>query len=258
MRYEIRPMSFGEILDAGFRVVRDHAALLIGIASVVYLPLVLFMVWLEAVSATVGPTALILSGIPLVLFILVAQPVIAAAITFAVGEIYLGRTATFGASLRAGAAILLPLIGTALLTWIFVAGGLLLFVIPGIYLALAFLLVWQVMVLERTFGMTALRRSRTLMQGNLLRAVGIVVVGALIVGVLGSALQFVFGYVPIVGALGSGLAQAAGSAYTSTVGVILYFDIRCRKEAFDVEHLAQLVAAEAPESAPAGVPPPIV
>jgi hypothetical protein len=26
--------------------------------------------------------------------------------------------------------------------------------------------------------------------------------------------------------------------------VVLYFDIRCRKEAFDIQHLAQLVQAE--------------
>ena len=34
--------------------------------------------------------------------------------------------------------------------------------------------------------------------------------------------------------------------------VLLYFDIRCRKEAFDLEHLSQLVAGSEAPPAPIG------
>jgi hypothetical protein len=54
----------------------------------------------------------------------------------------------------------------------------------------------------------------------------------------------------MVAALGRGLAQAMGNAFTSAVAVVLYFDIRCRQEAFDLEHLARLVAAGAGEPQP--------
>jgi hypothetical protein len=43
-----------------------------------------------------------------------------------------------------------------------------------------------------------------------------------------------------------GLAVAAGASYGSAVLTLLYFDIRCRREAFDLEHLARLVARETP------------
>ena len=56
--------------------------------------------------------------------------------------------------------------------------------------------------------------------------------------------SLVFSFVPMVGPVFSGLASAVGTAYVSAVIVVLYFDVRCRKEAFDLEHLAQLVAAQ--------------
>jgi hypothetical protein len=240
MSYEIHAMSFTEILDAAFRVVRDHAVLLVGIAATVYVPLAI----LGALAGRPGPDGRPALGWLLVLMgiaSLLGAPVAFAAATHAVGELYLGRRTTIGQSLRVGTSILAPLLGTALLYYLAVGVGLLLLLVPGLYLGLCWLLVWQVMVLERRFGTAALRRSRELMRGHLLRGFGVVLVGGLVVGVLSTVLGLVFGAVPLLGPLGSGLANAVGFAYTTTVGVLLYFDIRCRREAFDLEHLARLV-----------------
>ncbi len=68
-------------------------------------------------------------------------------------------------------------------------------------------------------------------------------VGALIVSLLTSGIELGVGWIPVVGPIATGLSQALGFAYTSTLGVLLYFDIRCRKEAFDLEHLSRLVEA---------------
>ena len=38
MGYEIRAMSFAEIMDTGFRIVRRHFGLIIGIAAALYVP----------------------------------------------------------------------------------------------------------------------------------------------------------------------------------------------------------------------------
>jgi hypothetical protein len=81
------------------------------------------------------------------------------------------------------------------------------------------------------------------MSGHLLRGFGIMLVGALLVGLLSSGIELGLGWIPLVGPIATGLAQALGFAYTSTLGVLLYFDIRCRKEAFDLEHLSHLVEA---------------
>ena len=41
------------------------------------------------------------------------------------------------------------------------------------------------------------------------------------------------------------IAQAAANAFGTAALVVLYFDIRCRKEAFDLEHLARQVESDA-------------
>ncbi len=176
------------------------------------------------------------------LYAVVVSPIVSAAITFAIGEIYVGRSATVGQSLRVGASMLLPIAGTSILVGIAVMIGVVLLVIPGVYLFLCFLLVWQVMVLERRYGFAAMGRSRELMRGSLLRGFGITLAGGIIVSVVGGAIGLVVGHVPLLGPIGEGVARAAGVAYTSAVAVVLYFDVRCRKEAFDLEHLARLVA----------------
>ena len=47
----------------------------------------------------------------------------------------------------------------------------------------------------------------------------------------------------VLGVLGSGVVASVSGAYTAAVTVVLYFDIRCRKEAFEVEQLARIVEA---------------
>jgi len=249
MGYEIRAMSFAEIMDAGFRIVRRHFGLIVGIAAALYVPVAVLgtLVTPQAVpgagpwagAGTVGSIGFLIG---LGLYTIIVSPIVSAAITFAIGEIYLGRSATVGQSLRVGASMLLPIVGTSLLVGVCIILGLLLFVIPGIYLFLSFLIVWQIMVLERHYGFAAMGRSRELMRGNLLRGLGISVAGGIVVAVVGGAIGLVVGHVPLLGPIGEGIARSAGAAYTSAVAVVLYFDVRCRKEAFDLEHLARLVA----------------
>jgi hypothetical protein len=67
--------------------------------------------------------------------------------------------------------------------------------------------------------------------------------------VLSGVLGAVFKLVPVLGPIAQGFAQSLGVAYSAVVLVLLYFDIRCRKEAFDLEHLARLVEGRAADAA---------
>lgn len=253
MAYEIRTLGFAEILDMGFQLLRDHFVLLVVPAAVVYVPLALASAAVTPEAANRPEDLLGALGVVFALSLatLLAMPVVVAAITHAIGESYLGRSVTVGESFRVGLGMLLPLLGTWLLAGLAILGGFLLLVVPGIYLVLAFLLLTQVMVLERTFGTSALGRSRELMRGHMLRGFGILFVGGLLASFLTYGVQVGLGWIPLVGPLGAGLAQAVSFAYTSSLGVILYFDIRCRKEAFDLEHLSRLVEARTgPEALP--------
>jgi len=268
MRYEIRAMSFAEILDQGFRLVRYHSVLIVGLAATLQVPMAVMQEWaggsLVAHSVTTGRIA---GAVLALLGLVVIAPAVGAAVTFALGETYLGQPPTMGESLRRAFRILLPLTGTMLLVWLVIAGTAAVFIVPALllrfilsagmagplllaaigivtvtYVGLRFMLATQVMVLEHAFGVAALRRSVGLMRGNLLRGAGITFLGMLIVSVVGGVLQLALHFIPFVGPVGSGLARAAATAYTSAVLVVLYFDIRCRKEAFDLEHLARVVA----------------
>ena len=254
-RYEIRAMSLGEILDAGLWLLRDHARVLVGAAAVLHVPMALLL--------TAWPLLPVSAALMALVF-----PLVHAVVTWTVGEVYLGRPVSVPSALRAVWSLLLPLTGTMLLVWLFFAIAvtviMLASVITGmvagrfgaaaavivtapaffIYLGLIFALLAPVMVLERTFGPRALRRSRDLLRGSGGRALGAYLAGSVLANVLSGVVQMALGRVPVLGPIGIGLARAACVAYTSAVLVLLYFDIRCRKEAFDLEHLAQLVARE--------------
>lgn len=252
MRYELRALSFSELLDQGFQLLRNHFRLLMGIGLILYLPLGLLSALAQTAVGSGTPTVAVLVGILLsALAVLLIQPVVIATITFALGEVYLGRNVTVGAALRNTAGLLMPVMGTFLLYSVVVIIGLILLIVPGIYLMLILMLVTQIVVLERRFGISALKRSRELMRGNLARGFGITFTSFLLMMVVQTGVGLVLSGVPFVAPLATAVVQAAGFAFYSAVGVLLYFDIRCRKEAFDLEFLARSVEQRAAAGAAA-------
>lgn len=246
MAYEIRALSFSEILDQGFRLVRNHFILLAGAGLVLYVPLTFVSQWMaaEMETAASSPDAALrvgLIGMGIGLVSILLSPIVTAAVTYALGEVYLGRAVTLGQALRRATSVFLPLMGTFFLYTLAVAGGFILLIIPGLYFMLAFMLVNQVVVLEGRYGLNALKRSRELMRGNLARGFGVFAASFLIMAVLSTGVEITLISVPVIYPVASAVVQAAGFAFYSAVGVLLYFDIRCRKEAFDLEHLSRIV-----------------
>ena len=241
MSYEIRAMDFGEILDTGFRLLRNHFGLLLAIGLPETLP-ANFVTY--ALNASPGAAAVV-GARGAGLLMIVVGPLASAATIYALSESYLGRGTTFGEAISEAFGILLPLLGTALLTTIAIVVGFVLLIVPGIYLAFAFLLVYQVVVIERRYAVDAMSRSRELMRGHFLRAFGILIVVGLLSIVLSAAGGFVAIASPLVGVVVNSVVQAIYTAFNAAVLLVLYFDIRCRKEAFDLEHLASSVAGHA-------------
>jgi hypothetical protein len=235
--FEIRELSFAEILDTSFRLVRDNFLLLVGICAVINIPM--------QVAINSLPPATLQRGAGIFIVLLISLPLslfVAAVLTFAVGELYLGRPVSIGQAYRQALGIFLGLVGTLLLADLAIMGGFLLLLLPGIYLIIAFILINPVVVFERKLGTKALGRSRELMRENYLRAIGIFFVSGILSGVINFALALAFGFLPwLLRGLAQGVTASVVSAFASTALVVLYFDIRCRKEAFDLEHLARLV-----------------
>ena len=242
MAYNIRPLSFAEILDRAFRVFRDHFSVLVGISAVLWLP--------YGAILAVGNTSHVVSGIAELIFLLLF-PVMSVALTAAVANVYLDRPITVGDAYRSIRVILTPIVGTYLLLYLLAILGFIALVIPGLYLMTCWSLAAPVMIVEHTFGMTALRRSRQLITGVWWRTFGVFFVAGLIVEVPAGVLQLFWSFIPLFGPILTAGTSAIAMSYSLVVLVIYYFDRRCRTEDFDLRFLAEQIRSDTAAASPA-------
>jgi hypothetical protein len=242
LAYNIRPLSFAEILDRAFRVLRDHFSVLVGISAVLWLP--------YGAILAVGNASRVVSGIAGIAFWLLF-PVMSVALVAAVANVYLDRPISVADSYRSIRVILTPIIGTYFLLYLLVALGFIALVIPGIYLLICWNLVAPTMIVEDRFGMTALRRSRQLVTGVWWRTFGILIVAGLIAGVPAGVLQLFWSFIPVFGPILTAGTKAIASSYGLVVLVIYYFDRRCRIEDFDLRFLAEQIRSDTAAASPA-------
>jgi hypothetical protein len=264
MTYDIRPLSFGEILDRAFRVYLDNFALLFGIAAVVWIPSGLIL----ASGALIGPNAAnLLNG----LFLLILAPLMHAALIDGVAEAYLGHPtgiadayqsirpifwSYFGTFVILGLLFLIP--GAIIVGLGFMGGhglfalAIIVFGVLAMYFAVLFAFIGPVAIVERHFAMSALRRSRELILGSWWQTLGILVTAGLIAEVPAAALRFLWAFIPFIGLILTALTQALSSTYSAVALTVYYFERRCRVEDFDLRLLAEQVRSQsAPTMTPA-------
>lgn len=251
MEPHARARSVGEVLDAALDLVRRHALLLIGLAAMIHVPLALMLSPLDSAQAGGDPFAALRRAVPALLYATLAAPILGVALIAALGELARGQRTDFGAALRSGLARLLPfawastlvfglvliastpLIAVAML-WPTLGGlvraaGIAAGLALPLVVVLRYLLLGQVVVIEGATGVASLRRSAELVRGSVLRCFGILLLGGLITGLLGGGVRMALGWIPVAGALFTGLAQSVGLAYTTALAVVLYFDQRAQR-----------------------------
>jgi hypothetical protein len=237
---EYRATPVREILASSWSLFRDHFGVLFGIAAVLAVPVAilgLLGTGLEEAVTSAGtdaPVSLaaVYAGLALLTGIVVS-PLVGCALVFAAGELRLGRPVTIGSALRAALPRIFGISGTFLLATIATLVGLLLLILPGLYLVLAFVLWPPVVMFEGRAGVDALGRSQELMRGSMLRllAVYCVLVGIGLLLILPATLLSAF---PLANVLGSALLQALGMAYNGALVVVLYFNARASKDTPEV------------------------
>lgn len=256
MAYEIRPMSIGEILDTGFRLLRNHFGLLFGLAAIAYVPMGILSQLMVGFTTgdpeQVALMPLLVTSLLLLLVVGILYPLVSTAITLALADVYVGRPTGVGDALRQTWSILLPVVGTSMLIGLFLMLGFIALVLPAIWLIFSYWVSAPVMVVERKFGMDALRRSSDLMRGNKGRALVLGLVVGVLQMVVSTGATWALSAWPLVNGIASTLVGMVIIGFLTATNVVFYFDVRCRKEAFDLEHLAQLVEQRgAPAPAPA-------
>jgi hypothetical protein len=227
----LRPRSTGEILDAAFQIVRAHFVAIAIAVSVLMSPLVVMRLLLPLGA---GPLLDRLSN----LFYMAAG----AAVVVMVSEAYLGRVPDRRAAVGEVGRRFFSVWGASIIQGILIVIGLLLLVVPGfIFAAWTFAMIAAVMLEGKRAG-EAFTRSRELARGNVGRilitmAVAYVIFFAVVIG-----MSIVVEYLPIMSVAGERVLTAAmelvaalGYVLIPAVGTVLYYDLRIRNEAFDVE-----------------------
>ena len=194
---------------------------------------------------------------------LILLPFSVGAVYRAVTDVALGRPATIGAVLRETLARYWPLLGLVGLGILLFIGwaiaeliGFVLLVIPGlavfcaaVYLGVRWSLVVAAMMAEDIGPIRGLGRSWNLVRGSWWRTFGILLVVGILQTIISYALFILFGLIAAVFStgdfqaalvqVGSTLLSAVVSPITTIAVVLLYFDLRVRKEGLDLDQLAQ-------------------
>jgi uncharacterized membrane protein len=245
----LRPLTVGEILDTSFSLYRRHFTALATVALICTgVPLVLRL-FLEAAGGIFSNLALaLLYGISLVVLNLVAT----GATVFIVSESYLGRPISAREALDRATPYIGRILVCSLLLALVVGLGLLLLLIPGIILAVGLALAIPAVVLEpRSSASAALSRSWELTRGARWRIFGLGVTLLVLLyipvfaitgllawlvspgqAVIGSASVLMIGVLAV-----SGIVQMFIYPLFYCVLTVTYYDLRVRKEGFDLELL---------------------
>ena len=252
-----RPLGIGEILSTAFQLYRRHWRTLLAIAAVVVVPLTLLQYllgdWvrtrgevtsLEEVSTAtwaVGAAGLVAGLAGLLMFL-----VLTGAITRAVAAEVAGQDPSLEQSYRFGFHRLGSVLLVSVLVGLATIAGLILFIIPGIWIGVRLAVSVEALVVEGRRGTQAMGRSWELVGGHWWHAFGALVVAGLLTGVVNAVITSPFSNTSwFVQAVAAAVATVITMPYGVLVGVLLYLDLRARKEALTLERLRTDLQASA-------------
>jgi hypothetical protein len=266
---DLRPLSLGEILDRTFSIYRKHFLLFAGITAIPQLLILalrltqtMFTTFPAArTNAPVGQlqsstgSGLLAFGIVGVIVgvivYLVAYLFAQGGTVFAVSELYLGRTTTIGAALGRMRGQLGSLFGVILLNGLAVMGAFILLIIPGIYVACRLITCVPAALLEDLGPRSSLERSFSLTKDYAGRAFVIYLLYFVLVYAATMLLTFPFfiavglsarnpeamrGWLAMA-QVGEFIAGVLVSPILTIATAVFYYDLRVRKEAFDLQFM---------------------
>lgn len=283
---ELRPLGVGETVDVSLKLYLRNAGTLLGIVAVMVVPI--YILFELILISTVPDNAVVRDGLIIMptqadldafnrvllgfVVISVLAAMLAAGAAFkAVADAYLGEKPSIGDSLRFAGRRLHSLLWLSILYALILVVGFVALVIPGIYLMVALSVSVPVLILEGLKGSKALGRSRDLVKGRWWPTFGAYILGLILVPiVVGVILGFIFeAVVPETESVTSFLAlqgtqeaivDILSAPLQAAVLTVVYFDLRVRKEGFDLQLLAERIGTTGPggagQTGPGQPPPP--
>jgi hypothetical protein len=251
------PRGIGQILSTAFQLYRRYWRTLVAIAAVVVVPLTLLQYgighWVrshgqqmqdQVVSTSfwaVASASLLAALVGLLLY-----QVLTGAITRNIAAEVAGQDLDLEQSYRFGFARLGPVLVVSVLVGLATLLGLIVFIIPGIYVGVRLAVSIQALVVEGRRGTDAMRRSWDLVGGHWWHAAFTLLVAALITGVVNAVITAPFSAGAwFLQAVAAAVATTVTLPYGALVGVLLYLDLRARKERLDLDTLKNDLQASA-------------
>jgi hypothetical protein len=279
----MRPRRVGEILDAAIKLYLGNARTLMGAVVVVVVPLqiiygvVLLSLYSNAhdvstgfsnIGQTVTPAeaharlgALLITQI----VNLIGNSLVLAACVKALSDAYLGQQPQVGDSLRFGVRRLLPLLAQVIVRFFGLAVAFVLLLIPGIWLYGAWSVAVPALVIERAGPFRSLNRSRQLVKGSWWRSAAVVLLATVLTAVVGGLIEGLLTaaalssgnpsllFVVVITVLAAIVSAVVLQPFSAAVTTVLYYDLRMRREGYDLELMAEQLGI-APPSMPDGPP----
>jgi hypothetical protein len=257
--YAIQRLTFSGMLDQSFRLMRDHFVAITLPFIVLYVPYSLTMDALGLSQFGADPRqilAVVWKLLTVLVVFVVAASFAQLVVTNVIADCYLARQISVPDAARRALSTFLPYVGTSFLaTLALIPLIVLIITIPlAFFFGVSWMLVGAIVVIERQYGTKALKRSRALIKGHFWESFAVMLVAGLLVSMASGALSVAFSFIPIVGPVLNGVVQAITSAYLSAVLIVLYVDLRCRHEDFDLQRLAQQIAGPGAGALPGPLP----
>ena len=247
----LRPRSATELVDAAFQVYRRAPLQFMVAVAAVYVPWLVIRLVFDLNITPGSPAAIAAIDFNQILLIAVVAVVIfvlAGGVTTAIASnVYLDRpvdvAAAFGQVLRR----FVPLVVVTLIVVVLGVIGLMLFVLPAFYVLARFLSVRQIVILEDAGVGRAMRRTSELSAGAKWHILATLFFVAVLTLAIDIGVSLLIGRVPsqvFVNLVSTAVAVVIGPLF-GIAETVLYYDLRIRREGFDVEYMAG-AAAPAP------------
>jgi hypothetical protein len=280
---DLRPMSLVEVLDRTFNLYRNNFLLFTGITALPFLVLLVINVGVAAVqSANLAGTHIPRDPRPgpgmvagavggFVVFMLVYLFLLGAAqaaTVFAVSDLYLSRTSGLRECYKRVGGKALRVIAILILASLVVGTGFLLLIVPGFILLCRTALAVPVSMLEGSGSIRSIERSMALTKGHALSVFVIILmvwaITAVVTMIFVIPLMFFvvnaarthralpFG-VLFLQHLGTFISQVLVAPVATIAFSLMYYNLRVRKEAFDIQHLMASLSTNQAPSAPSAV-----
>jgi hypothetical protein len=271
----LHPMTFGDILDGAFKLLKANVRTIVLVSAVFLIPVNLVAGFFQRdllggygllqlandpslvdQAANSGPSNALLLGTVIAAFAsFLITPFIGGAVSRVVASSYLGEELAPGPVVRATAGRFLALLGAFFFALLLKLVGLLFCLVGALVPMTLFLVTTPAVMVEELGPIQAMARSVTLVRTRFWPVMGIGILSGLLASVLEWILSWPFGVVVsvigfrwgwILAAIGEILPALVTMPLVAIVATLVYFDLRIRNEGFDL----QMIAAELTRGAP--------